>query len=122
MKKLALLLIVPFALLLGVQTASAQKTKSPQTATSTVRTNWDSYRPETIQGEISLIEVDQKLVIVEVSGGVPYDITVTPKTRIEINGISSTFDDLVGQTQKQATVTFVARPNGDVAQSISVRD
>lgn len=122
MKKLVLLLIVPFALLCGVQTASAQKTKSPRRATSTVLAEWNSYKPETIEGTISMIEVDQKLIIVEASGGVPFDLTVTPKTKIEINGTSATFDQLVEQTQKQATVTFVARPNGDVAQSISVSD
>jgi len=120
MKKLVLLLIVPFALLLGVQTASAQKARSPRPATSTAQAAWNSYKPETIEGTISMIEVDQKLVIVEASGGVPFDITVTPQTKIEISGSSATFDQLVEQTQKQVTVTFVARPNGDIAQSISV--
>lgn len=121
MKKLALLLIVPFALLLGVQTASAQKAKSPQTATNTVRAEWDSYKPETIEGRISMIEVNQKVMVMDVSG-VPYDITITGKTKIEINGTASTFNDLVGQTEKQATVTFVARRNGDIAQSVSISD
>ncbi|MEJ2007557.1 MAG: hypothetical protein P8Z30_05260 [Acidobacteriota bacterium] len=120
MKKLALLLIIPFALLLGVQTASAQRTKSPPASTSAERPNWNSYKPETIQGEITLIEVDKNLVVVEASGGVPYDITVTPKTRIEIDGLPATFDQLLGHTQRKATVTFVPRPTGDIAQSISV--
>lgn len=121
MKKLAWLLIVPFALVLGVQTASAQKAKSPQQATNTVRAEWSSYNPETIEGTISMIIVDQKVMVVEASG-VPYDITITGKTKIEINGTPSTFNDLVGQTQKQATVTFLPRPDGDIAQSVSISD
>lgn len=122
MKKLALLLIVPFALMLGVQSASAQKSASPRRGTSAAQAAWNSYQPETITGRISMIVVDQKMVVVEASGGVPYDITITKKTKIEINGTASTFSDLMGQTQKQATVTFVARPKGDFAQSISVSD
>lgn len=120
MKKLALFLIVPFVLLLGVQTATAQKSTSPRPATSTAQAAWNSYRPETLKGKISMIVVDQKLVILEASGGVPYDITVTQKTKIEINGKSSTFDDLVGQTDTEATITFIARPNGDFAESIAI--
>lgn len=121
MKKLVLLLILPFALVLGVQTASAQKAKNPQSATNTVRAKWNSYKPETIEGRISIIDVNQKVMVVE-SSGVPYDITITGTTKIEVNGTPSNFNDLVGQTQKQAKVTFIPRPKGDIAQSISVSD
>lgn len=121
MKKLVLLLIVPFALLLGAQTASAQKSATPRAGTSAAQAAWNSYQSETITGTISMIVVDQKMVVVE-SSGIPYDITITKKTKIDINGTTSTFSDLVGQTQKQVTVTFVARPKGDFAQSISVSD
>lgn len=69
-----------------------------------------------------MIVVDKKLVVVTTPGGVPFDITVTGRTRIEIGGARSTFNDLAAQVQKQATVTFIARPNGDVAQSITVSD
>ena len=69
-----------------------------------------------------MIVTDQKMVVVTADGGVPYDFTVTGKTRIEIGGTRSTFNDLAAQVQKQVTVTFIARPHGDVAQSIAVSD
>lgn len=129
MKKLVLLLIVPLALLLGVRTASAQETTTPartqmkassQRAAASAEALWNSYRPETLNGTVSLIDASEKSVFVTGSEGVSYKFLVTPKTKIEINGMTSSFDDLVDQTHKQITVTFVARRNGNFAQRISV--
>lgn len=115
MKKLVLLLMIPFALLLGVPTATAQeKTATP------AETNWNSYRPETLSGTISIVETGTKSVFVMGSGGTSYKFLVTPKTKIEVDGTKGTIEDLAGQTQKQVSVTFVARRNGNMAQSISV--
>ena len=119
MKKLTLLLIIPCALLLGIVTASAQLSGSQQSET-VVRATWSSYKPETIEGTISMIVSEQKMVVVTSSEGVPYNFVVTNKTKIEIGGMTSSFADLSGQTQKHATVTFVPRRNGNMAQSISV--
>ena len=115
MKKFVLLLIVPVALVLGVQTATAQ-----QKATSSVESNWNSFRTETLSGTITMVQPGAKAVYVEGSGGVSFQFLVTNKTRIEVDGAKATIDDLANQTQKQVTVTFVARPNGDMAHSITV--
>ena len=115
MKKLVLLLMIPFALLLGVPTATAQeKTATP------AETNWNSYRPETLSGTISMVEPGTKSVFVMGSGEVSYRFQVTAKTKIEIDGTKASIEDLAGQTEKQVRVTFVARRNGNMAQSISV--
>ena len=115
MKKLVLLLIIPFALLLVVQPATAQ-----QKATSSVETNWNSFRPETLSGTITMVEPGTKAVFVMGSGEVSYKFLVTRKTKIEIAGTRASIDELANQTRKEISVTFVARPNGNVAQSISV--
>lgn len=115
MKKLVLLLIVPFALLLGVQTATAQE-KTPTTAEA----NWNNFRPETLNGTIAMVDPGAKAVFVMGSGEVSYKFLVTPKTKIQINGTSSSFDNLAGQTNKEVTITFVARPNGNMAQNINI--
>lgn len=115
MKKLLLLLVIPFTLLLGVPTATAQeKIATP------AETNWNSYRPETLSGTISMVEPGTKSVFVMGSGEVSYKFLVTPKTKIQIDGTKGTIEDLAGQAQKQVSVTFVARRNGNMAQSISV--
>ena len=115
MKKLVLLLIIPFALLLVVQPATAQ-----QKATSSVETNWNSFRPETLSGTITMVEPGTKAVFVMGSGEVSYKFLVTGKTKIAIAGTKASIDELANQAQKQVTITFVARPHGNMAQSISV--
>jgi hypothetical protein len=115
MKKFVLLLIVPLALLMGVQTATAQ-----EKTTTREEANWNYYRPETLNGTISMVEPGTKSVFVTGSDEVSYKFLVTNKTKIEIGGTTSSIEDLAGQTQKQVTITFVARRNGNFAQSISV--
>ena len=67
MEELVLLLIIPFALLLGVQMATAQ-----EEATSPAESNWNSYRPETLSGTISMVEPGTKAVFVTGSDEVSY--------------------------------------------------
>lgn len=130
MKKLAFFLIIPFTLLLGTQMgraqegatapASTQMKASTQQPAASARANWNAFKPETLSGTISIIEPGKKSVFVSGPGGVSYKFLVTPRTKIQIGGTTSSFNDLVSQTQKKATVTFLARPKGDIAQSITV--
>ncbi len=122
MKKIALLLTITSALLLGIQTASAQKSESKGPGTNVVQATWGSYKAETLEGTLSMVVAEQKLVVVTSSEGVPYDFVVTKKTKIDIGGTPSSFDELSGQTHRQATVTFLPRRNGNMAQSISVSE
>ena len=115
MRKFVLLLILPVALLLGVQTATAQ-----QKSTSAAEANWNHFRPETLSGIISMVEPGTKTVFVTGSDEVSYKFLATKRTKIEIGGTASSFDELASQTQKQVTITFVARPNGNFAQNISI--
>lgn len=115
MKKLMLLLIIPFALLLVVPPATAQ-----EKATTPAETNWNSFRPETLNGTISMVEPGGKTLFVMGSGEVSYKFVVNEKTRIEVDGAKTSIENLGNQANKQVTVTFVARPSGNVAQSISV--
>lgn len=114
MKKLVLLLIIPFALLLSVQTATAQEKTTP------AEKNWNAYRAETMSGTISMVEPGTKSVFVKGSGDVSYKFLVTEKTKIEIEGSKASIEELGNQSNKQVTITFVARRNGNIAQSISV--
>ena len=129
MKKLALLLIIPFSLLLGSQMARAQnKAKatasthmkaSTQRPTASANGMWDSFKPETLNGTISIIVPGKKEMFLSADGG-SYEFRMTPRTKIRINGTSSTIAQLADQANKQATVSFVAWPKGDIASSIKV--
>jgi hypothetical protein len=116
MKKVSLLLSVSLVLLFGAAMASAQATKG-----SAAERNWNSFRPETLSGTISMIDADQNLVVLT-SDNVPYNFKVTKATKIEIGGSKATFNELVNQTQKEASVTFVARRDGNFARSISISE
>lgn len=115
MRKFLLLLIVPLAVFLGAQTATAQ-----QRTTSSVEANWNSFRPETLSGTISMVEPGTKAVFVTGAENVSYKFLVTNKTKIEVDGTASSIGALASQTNQQVIITFVARPNGNMAHSISV--
>ena len=115
MKKSVLLLILPVALLVGAQMATAQ-----QKSVSPAEANWDNFRPETLSGTISMVEPSTKAMFVTGSDKVSYKFLITDRTKINIGGTASSLDELASQTQKPVSITFVARANGNVAQNISV--
>ena len=79
-----------------------------------------AVKPETISGTLSMVDASKKLVIVTV-GGVPYDFTVTPGTKITVGGSKAKLDDLSSSTSKQASVTFLAeKRRGNLARSIEI--
>lgn len=130
MKKMALFLIIPFTLLLGIQTANAQENTtapanthmkaSSQRSASAASTMWNSFKPETLTGTISMIEPGQKEIFLSGSNGASFEFKLTPRTKIQIGGERSTIAQLAERAQNKATVTFVARPKGDIAHSITV--
>jgi len=119
MKNLSLLLSISLFLLFGGVLASAQTTNSSTMRSSAIARNWDSFKPETLTGKISLIDANQHLVAIT-TNGVTYDMTVNRHTKIKVSGSHATFKTLAGQIRNTASVTFIARPKGDYAQSITV--
>ncbi len=115
MKRFVLLLIVPVALLLGIQTATAG-----QKATRSVEANWNNFRAETLSGTISIVKPTTRTVFVNGPDNVSYKFLVTHRTKIKVAGTASSIAALASQTDRQVTITFVARAKGDVAHSITV--
>jgi hypothetical protein len=76
---------------------------------------------QTLSGTISMVEAQQKVVVVTDSSGTPFNIRVTKGTKIEVGGKKSSLDDLSGQTSQQVSVKYRDHLNeGLVAQSIIV--
>ena len=119
MKNLALFLIVSFTVLGAVQVASAKENTNSKSE-NTRMSMWDSFKPETLMGKISIIEPGKKAVFLSAANGVSYQFLVTPKTRIQVAGAKTTIAQLADQANEHATVVFVARPQGDFAHSITV--
>lgn len=76
-----------------------------------------------ISGTISMVDADQKIVVLTDSNGVPFDFKVTPRTHIVVNGSKASLSQLADQTNKQASVKFVDRMKaGQFALTITVTD
>jgi len=79
-----------------------------------------AWPPEAVSGKITMVEPERKLVVVETSDGVPYDVVVTAKTRIKSGDQAVTLKDLTQDMNKTVTVRLVPERRGDVAQSIRI--
>jgi hypothetical protein len=96
---------------------SAPEVHHKTTARETIRRSW---RPETLTGKITMVDPVKRLVVVKGASEVPFDMIVTPSTRIRSGDQKLKLSDLASQTKKDASVKFVPERRGDVAQSIRV--
>jgi hypothetical protein len=106
-----LLLAMPLA------AANSTNTKANTPKAKVMRTAWP---PETISGKIALVDPDRKLVVIQSPDGVPYDLDVTARTRIESGDRSIVFNDLTQDVNKGVTVKIVPEHRGDIAESIRI--
>ena len=84
------------------------------------KVKYDTSKPETLSGTVSLVKADDKIVVVTSSAGVPFDFKVTAGTKIKIGDQKGKLDDLAGAANKQASVTYLVTRTGNVAKSIDV--
>lgn len=61
---------------------------------------------QSLSGTLSIVDAQQKSVIVTDSNGTPFNITVGKGTKIEVSGKKGTLDDLSGQTNQQVSVKY----------------
>lgn len=109
------------AFLLAVPMTAANKS-APEVHHKTMakETMRHSWRSETLSGTITMVDPVKKLVVVKGAGGVPFDMIVTPSTRIRSGDQKLKLADLASKTKKPTSVKFVPEQRGDVAQSIRV--
>lgn len=109
----ALLLAVPLTAA-NAPTAKANKSKPPIAA---IRSAWPT---ESLSGKIMLVDPNQKLMVIETPGGVPFDVIVTVNTRMELGDRATTLGNVTQDVNKTVTVRFVPERRGDVARSIRI--
>ena len=108
-------------LLLALPAAAADKAapapgKTPAShSVPMIRSGW---APETISGTIAMVDPAASLVVVQEADGVPFDLVITPRTRIESGGHPVPWKDLTGYRNKSVSVRFVPERSGDVAESV----
>ncbi len=110
----ALLLAVPAA---ASDQPKAAPVKAQAAKPAAARSAWP---PETLSGKMTMVEPDQKLVVIQSAAGVPFDVVVTPKTHIQSGNQTLTLKDLAGYRNKNVSIKFVPERRGDVAESIHI--
>ena len=111
-----------FALLSATPAAAAGKpmAASGKTMAANSAPMRSAWPPETLSGKITMVEPGQKLVVVQDSNGVPFDMVVTPKTRIRSGNQAITLKELTEYQNKDVSIQFVPERRGDVAESIRI--
>lgn len=97
--------------------ANGPAAKADRKATAAVRRAW---KPETLSGKISMVNADRRLVVVETPDGVPFDMVVTGKTRIQSGDQAVSLKELTQDRNKSVSVTFTPERRGDVAKTIEI--
>ena len=107
------------ALLLAVSLPAAGTPAAThnQKAPTAERTEWPA---ETLSGTIMMVNPIDHLVVVKTAGGVPFDMVVTPHTKIESGAQSVTLQDLSSDINKSVSVRFRPEGRGDVARTIQI--
>jgi hypothetical protein len=105
------------AIPLGAGSRPAEKTNKNMTKTAAMRSVWPA---ETLSGKITMVDPARKLVVVEPSDGVPFDMVVTANTRIKAGDQAIALKDLTREMNRTVSVRFNPERRGDVATSIHV--
>ena len=109
-------------LLLSVPATAAEKSapaaqKTTKMAARKARSAWPA---EDLSGTIAMVNTAEHRVVVMDTSGAPFDMIVTPSTRIRSGDQSLKLTDLASRINKGASVHFVPERRGDVARSIQV--
>jgi hypothetical protein len=114
--KLSLLAAAACALLLVLPVGAKNP---PVTATIPGSATRGAWPAETLSGKITMVDPVQKIVVVQ-SNGVPYDLMVTSRTKIESGGQTMSLDGLSSDINQGVSVRFTPERRGDVASSITI--
>lgn len=79
----------------------------------------NTWPPETLNGTIGMVEAGQHILVID-NDNVPFDMVVTPHTRILYNNRPAALSDLPQVQSKNVTVRITPEGRGDIAQSIRI--
>lgn len=110
------------ALLFSVPATATEQSAPAAHKTTTVaakkaRSAWPA---ESLSGKIAMVNTAEHRVVVLDASGTPFDMIVTPSTRIRSGDHSLKLNDLSSRTNEGTSVHFIPERKGDVAESIQV--
>jgi hypothetical protein len=99
-------------------TPTPQKTvNKTMKQTDVMRSTWPL---ETLSGSIIMVDPAHKLLVVEGSDGVPFDMVVTGSTLIESGRHRLMLDQLSTDQGRNVSVRFAPERSGDIARTIRI--
>ena len=110
--KVSILATAACALWLAIPMSAASKHMTTATPSA--------WAPETLNGTITMVDPQQKLVVVQAPGQVPFDLVVTARTRIRSGNQAISLQELTQDTNKTVSVQYTPERSGDVAKSIRI--
>ena len=75
---------------------------------------------ETLSGTVASVNADAATVVVTGSNGVPYNFKWTRRTMVKISNARAKTSELADQVNKQVSIKFVPKTNGNYAESIEI--
>ncbi len=93
----------------------------PLCAAGHVKTAQKAWAPETLTGHIMMVKPAENLLVVTGPQGVPFDLTVTPSTKIVVNGHRENLGQLHADMNHSVTVRYRPETRGDIAHDINVQ-
>jgi hypothetical protein len=101
----------------GIAADKPVKTNRTPLKTAVMRGAWTS---QTLSGTLTIVDPVKKLVVIQATDGVPYDLYITHATRIRSGNQSISLRDLNRDINRNVSVKLVPERHGDIATSIRV--
>jgi hypothetical protein len=115
-------LAIGISMILGVPSIWAATKTAPGASNANAGSEHSAaqrWAPQNLNGTISMVDPKMNLVVVRDSSGVPFDIKVTPSTRIDSGTAREELSQLA--PQQSVSVHYVPAANGDIARTIDVK-
>ncbi|MGA7238933.1 MAG: hypothetical protein WBY44_24840 [Bryobacteraceae bacterium] len=118
---LPVLATAALALVLASPSIAADKptAKTNQTAMKSSASH-GAWASQQLSGTLMIVDADKKLVVIQTSDGVPYDLDITRATRIKNGDQTISLRDLNQDINKNVFVKLVPERHGDIATSIHI--
>ena len=115
-----ILIALAAAALVSIPAFCATAPTNSKVAKTSRKTTRAAWRPETLSGKISMVDPARRLVVIQDSNGVPFDMVVKRSTQIKSANGTLKLTDLNSDMNRDASIKFVPERRGDVAETIRV--
>lgn len=97
---------------------AAPKTTTPSNSAAEQQATEQRWAAQNLNGKISMVDPNINLVVIRDSSGVPFDLTVSRSTKIDMGAQREELSQLM--PNESVSVHYVPEARGDIARTIQV--